>query len=113
MDLKTDLNENDFPVYQHLVRLDAPGAAAAKADFEAACRGGDAEKYQFALGIQSVADIVPAGAVPGLTDEMRRKTLASCLAVFRAVAAGYSGVADAAKIMVAYGESRDFGVPRP
>lgn len=113
MDLKTDFNDTDFPVYQHLVQLGAPGAAAAVADFEAARRGGDAEKYQFALGIQSVADTVPAGAVPGLTEEMREKTLASCLAVFRAVAAGYSAVTDAAKTMVAYGESRGFGAPRP
>ena len=46
-----DFKEEDFPLYQQLVKLDELGVETAKADFKAAVEGGDAEKLYFAIGI--------------------------------------------------------------
>jgi hypothetical protein len=81
-----DFKEEDFPLYQVLVKLGQPGVETAINDFNAAVRGGDEEKYNFALGIQTVAAQVPAGVIPGVTQEINDKTLRSCLAVFKDVA---------------------------
>jgi hypothetical protein len=77
-----DFKEEDFPVYQQLVKLGGPGVRRAMADFEAAVNGGDEEKYNFALGIQTIAANVPVGDIPGVTKEMNDRTLRSCFVVF-------------------------------
>jgi hypothetical protein len=81
-----DIKAEDFPVYEQLLKLNQPGIETAKADFNAAVAGGDEEKYNFALGIQTIAANVPAGAIPGITQEMNEKTLRSCLKIFEDVA---------------------------
>jgi hypothetical protein len=107
----TDFKAQDFPLYQHLVELDDnAGVERAKADFEAACKGGEVEKYQFALGIQTIAANVPVGDIPGVTEDMNKATLRSCLDVFKAVAKGTSEVAANAKIMVNDFEARGLGL---
>lgn len=101
-----DFKEEDFPVYQQLVKLGQPGVETAKADFKAAVVGGDQEKYDFALGIQTIAANVPVGAIPGVTREINEKTLRSCLNIFKDVAS--RGHADAA-FMVADFNARGLG----
>lgn len=82
-----DFKAEDFPLYQHLLALNAPGVETAKADFEAAVRGGEVEKVDFAFGLQTVAANVPASAIPGCTEEIMTQTLRSCLRVFNEAAA--------------------------
>ena len=72
-----DFKEEDFPVYQQLVKLGQPGVGQAEADFKAAVGGGDQEKYEFALGIQTIAANVPIGAIPGVTKELTGKETAT------------------------------------
>src|ERR1035437_2986048 len=102
-----DVREEDFPVYQQLVKLGQSGVEQAKADFKAAVEGGDQEKYDFALGIQTIAANVPVGAIPGVTKEMNEKTLRSCLNIFKDVA--IRGHADAV-FMVAYFKAHGLGI---
>ena len=79
-----DFKEEDFPLYQLLVKLNQPGVELAKKDFNAALLGGDEERYAFALGIQTIAAIPGIEKqIPGLTKEINEKTLQSCLAIFR------------------------------
>jgi len=102
-----DFREEDFPVYQQLVKLGQPGIERAKADFKAAAEGGDQEKYTFALGIQTVAANIPAGVIPGVTKDMNEKTLRSCLNIFKDVASrGHAGAA----FMVADFKARGLGM---
>jgi hypothetical protein len=82
----SSLKAEDFPLYQLLVRLNGPGVERATADFNAAARGGDDEKYSFALGIQTVAANVPWQDIPDCSPEIMQKTLRSCLTVFNALA---------------------------
>ena len=107
-----DIKEEDFPLYQLLAKTQADNSGVQRAieDFKKAQNGGDEEKYQFVHGIQTVATF-PAAAhfVPGMTTEIRDKTLRSCLAVFRDVASrGHVG----AKMMVAYYEKNGIGCDR-
>ncbi len=101
---------DDFPLYQHLVKLDAQASMQVQKDFAAATAGGEGEKYSFALGIQTVAANVPLGQIPGVTEEMNLKTLRSCLAIFKDVAGGTSAQAANAKQMVDYLVSRDLSL---
>lgn len=94
-----DFTAEKFPLYQRLLELNEPGIEAAKADFAAACAGGEAERFQFAMGIQTV---VFASEVDGMTDEMAETTLRSCLEVFEEVAKGTSKDAATAQSMVDY-----------
>ncbi len=82
-----NIKQEDFPLYQLLVELNQPGIERAKADFAAACKGGDEAQYCFAMGIQTVAVNVPAEAIPGCTDDMMKTTLRSCLTIFNELAA--------------------------
>jgi hypothetical protein len=104
-----DMKEEDFPLYQLLVKLGRLGVEHAVADFERARTGGDDEKYGFALGLQTVA-LTPGveAALPGMTKEIKEKTLRSCLAVFEDVAS--RGHADAA-FMVQYFRRNGLGGP--
>jgi hypothetical protein len=106
----TNFKAEDFPLYQHLVDLGNPGVERAKADFEAACKGGEVEKYQFALGIQTIAANVPLDQIPGATEEMNAKTLRSCLDVFKVVAKGTTEAAANARIMVNDFDARGLGL---
>jgi len=94
-----DIKEDNFPLYRLLLKLDNPGVANAKADFEAASKGGDDDKYRFALGMQQIALNVPKNLIPGFTPDLQEKELRSCLAVFKDVAS--RGHANAA-VMVSY-----------
>lgn len=82
-----DFKEEDFPLYQQLVKLDELGVEAAKTDFKKAVEGGDAEKLYFAIGIQTVVVNVPIGVIAGVTQEMNDKTMYSCMKIFQAAAA--------------------------
>jgi hypothetical protein len=82
---RMDFKEEDFPVYQ-VIKLDPDSARFAIAGFNAAVAGGEAEKVQFAFGIQTIAANVPIGAIAGITKEMNEKTLQSCLAIFKEAA---------------------------
>jgi hypothetical protein len=102
-----DIKEEDFPLYQLLVKLGRPGVEYAIADFEKACTGGDEEKYCFALGLQGVA-LFPGmeKTLPEMTKEIKEKTLRSCLAVFQDVAGrGHAGAA----MMVQYFQQNGLG----
>jgi hypothetical protein len=105
-----DFKEEDFPLYQLLVKRGGPGAEYAIADFERARTGGDDEKYGFALGLQTVALSSGIEAVlPGMTREIKEKTLRSCLAVFEDVASrGHAG----AVFMVQYFKRNGLGGPK-
>lgn len=82
-----NIKEEDFPLYQLLVKLDLPGVERAKSDFSKAVTGGDDERYRFALGIQTIVAIPDAERlVPGLTKDIKDKTLQSCLSVFEEAA---------------------------
>jgi hypothetical protein len=81
-----DFKEEDFPVYQQIVKLDPDSARFAIAGFNAAVAGGEAEKVQFAFGIQTIAANVLVGEIVGVTQEMNEKTLQSCLAIFKEAA---------------------------
>ncbi len=106
-EILVDITEEDFPVYQQLVKLNNPGIALAINDFVKATTGGDEEKYKFALGIQTVA-VMPVGKVPGVTKDMQVKTLQSCLKVFEDVASrGHKG----AQQMVVYFKLNRLGGP--
>ncbi len=106
-----DFKEENFPVYQQLVKNGEFGVERAISDFEAALKGGDQEKYNFALGIQTIAANVPVGEIPCVTKEMNEKTLRSCFAIFEDIAS--RGHADAA-FMVADFKRRGLGqVSRP
>jgi hypothetical protein len=107
--LKMDFKAEDFPLYQHIVQLGKASAEAQKA-FSVACSGGDAEKYEFAFGIQTVAVAVPLGQISGVTKEMNDKTLRSCLAIFQEVANGTSTIAAEARQMVDYFASNKLGL---
>ncbi|MDB5490637.1 MAG: hypothetical protein JWO78_486 [Micavibrio sp.] len=96
-----NITAENFPLYQHLVALDAKATVHAQKDFAAACTGGDVELYNFAMGIQTVA-FVPLGQIPGVTQEMNTKTLQSCHTLFRRVANGTSAQAATAKTMMNY-----------
>ncbi|HEY8190750.1 MAG TPA: hypothetical protein VIF12_08690 [Micavibrio sp.] len=100
--------EEDFPLYQHLLKLNEPEAAVAKSHFEAAVAGGFDEQVYFAIGIQGVAANVPLEKIPGSTKQMMEKTLQTCLKVFKeAAAAGHED----AIIMVQDFEARGLGKP--
>ena len=91
--------EEDFPLYQLLIQLNEPGIERARAEFEKAVKGGDDEKFRFALGLQTCCINMESGApdhtqIPGNTREINDRTLMSCLAVFREAAAnGHQGAA--------------------
>lgn len=108
-----DIREEDFPLYQLLVKLNEPGVENAIADFKKAQTGGDEEKFLFALGIQTVAISMETGAadhtqIPGNTPEINNKTLRSARAVFEDVASrGHEG----AKYMVESFNARGLGLP--
>jgi hypothetical protein len=105
-----EIREEDFPLYQLLVKYesDNPGVQTAMKDFNAAVHGGDEEKYNFAMGIQTVAVNVPVGEIRGSTQEVYDKTLRSAFAVFSDVAShGHEGAA----FMVQY--YKDLGIGQP
>jgi hypothetical protein len=83
-----DFKEEDFPLYQALVKYqpDNSGVQLAIKSFNAAVSGGDEEKYDFAMGIQTVAVNSNPGRIQGTTQETFDKTLRSCFAVFSDVA---------------------------
>jgi hypothetical protein len=105
-----EIKETDFPVYQQLVKNGAPGCDSAITAFNAASAGGDDEQYHFALGIQTIAANLPAGSIPGITDEMNKQTLRSCMAIFKSVAGGASAKAEAAQFMVQNFTQRRLGL---
>lgn len=90
----------NFPMYQLLTKLNLPGIEQAKADFAAAQNGGDEEKYQFMMGLYTVATAPGlAQALPGMTPEIVKTTLEQAYAVFED--AGGRGHANAA-LMTAF-----------
>jgi hypothetical protein len=105
-----EIKEEDFPLYQLLVKLGRPGVKHVIADFERACTGGDEEKYSFVLGLQTVA--LTSGieiVLPEMTREIKEKTLRSCLSVFEDVASrGHEG----AVFMVQYFKRNGLGGPK-
>lgn len=83
----------NFPMYQLLVKLNLPGVEQVKADFEAAQNGGDEEKYQFAMGLFTVATAPGmAGTLPGLTPQLVKTTMAQAYYVFESTGVrGHAG----------------------
>ncbi len=78
-----EFKEENFAIYQLLVKANMPGFDQMKADFAAAKNGGDEEKYQFAMGIYTVA-AAPGleKALPALTDAIRAATLEQAFLIF-------------------------------
>lgn len=105
-----NMKEEDFPLYQLLLKNKEPGIEKAIEDFKAAARGGDEEQYRFALGIQTIATITPASEISGLSEDIRQKTLHSCLAIFESIAKGRSTEAQNAKFMVNYFKKSGLGL---
>ncbi|MBU6475289.1 MAG: hypothetical protein KGQ70_04935, partial [Alphaproteobacteria bacterium] len=91
-----------FPLYTLLLENKEAGVDAAIRAFELAQKGGDAEKYNFALGLQTVAYEIYA---PGQTAEINRETLKACLAVFEEQAERHAPSA----LMAAYNRLCGFG----
>lgn len=73
------IQSSDFPVYEAILQTDNLGKHIAKKDFESAQNGDIDKEVSFALGIQTVAI---CSFIPNVTEEMRQKTLKSCLAIF-------------------------------
>lgn len=80
-----DFKEEDFPVYQMMVKYesDNPGVKNAIRDFEAAKNGGYEERFHFAFGLQTVVANTPAGEIQGTDQEMHDKTLRTCFRIFQ------------------------------
>lgn len=78
-----EFQAENFAIYQLLVKANLPGVEQVKADFAAAKNGGDEEKYQFAMGIYTVA-ATPGleRALPGLTDAVKAATLEQAFLIF-------------------------------
>ncbi len=78
-----EFKEENFAIYQLLVKTNLPGVDQVKADFAAAKNGGDEEKYQFAMGIYTVA-AAPGleKALPALTDAIKASTLEQAFLIF-------------------------------
>lgn len=73
----------NFPMYQFLLKLNLPGIEQVKADFEAAKNGGDEERYQFAMGLFTVATAPGmAETLPGMTPALVKTTIAQAYYVF-------------------------------
>lgn len=98
---KIQLRKEDFPLYELLDKLASPGVENMRADFEKAISGQDEAVYQFALGIQTVSRTVPAGAIPGSTQEMMDKTTATCYDIFNYLAR-HKGHKNAASVVAEY-----------
>ncbi|MDE1153541.1 MAG: hypothetical protein PW788_13475 [Micavibrio sp.] len=78
-----EFQEENFAVYQLLVKLDMAGVENMKADFAAAKTGTDDDKYKFALGIYGLVTTPGIeAALPGLTKTIVDNTLEQALAVF-------------------------------
>ncbi len=89
-----DIKEEDFPFYQLLINQPSPGTQifginAAIRGFKKAINGSDDDKYNFVLGIQTPLtqmDYLSIDLIPGLTEEIRKKTLESCYKIFKTLA---------------------------
>ncbi len=97
-----DFKAESFPLYLLLRENKEDGVEIAMRAFEQAQNGGDDEKYNFALGIQTVAYGLYA---PGQTEEINKATLKACLAVFEEQAERHAPSA----FMAAYNRLNGFG----
>lgn len=88
-----DITKENFPVLDLLLTDDNPMAPLVRTDFDAAAQGGDVEQYNFALGILPVVRDLTEQDLPGLTEDIRQKSLQSCRTVFDWVAQGNSSEA--------------------
>ncbi len=97
-----DFKAERFPLYLLLRENNEDGIEIATKAFEQAQNGGDEEKYNFALGIQTIAYGLYA---PGQTEEINKETLKACLAVFEEQGARHAPSA----FMAAYNRLNGFG----
>jgi len=82
-----EFQEENFAVYQLLVKLNMAGVENMKADFATAKTGTDDDKYKFALGIYGLVTTPGIeAALPGLTKTIVDNTLEQAFAVFEDVA---------------------------
>ena len=99
----------NFPLYQLMQEYKFPGSDVAKKDFEAAQKGGAAEKYEFAMGLYTVTAVPEISKkVPVFTPAVIEKTRASVFGVFASGAE--QGNADSA-LMAAFMKATGQGTP--
>lgn len=105
-----DFKEEDFPLYTHIAATAPDKAFMAIEGFKAAVAGGDQEKFEFAMGIQTLAVMHHFNqmTIEGVTPAMIEKTLQSCLVIFKNLAAqGH----EKAVFMTKYFEDNNLGRP--
>lgn len=97
------IKAEEFPLYDLLVKLKAPGIDNLVADMAKAQNGDLNDAYQVALGLYQVASIPNIDSqIPGFTPQAKSATLTRCAEVFEVAAAGGHA---AAKAMADYVKS--------
>lgn len=77
-----EFSAENFPLYQ-IILATSPAAETVRKDFEAAAKGGPAEKYSFAMGLFTVTQVSDIGKkVPAITSAIIATTKDQVYAIF-------------------------------
>lgn len=76
------MQEEDFPLYPFILKYVPQIKNDLAQSFQEASAGNEEAQYHFALALSRLAYAAPWQDAPGFTEDVRQKTLQSCLVIF-------------------------------